>query len=232
VKLSLAKTSLTALAATAAMLAVHPAAAQPAAAPAAPKPAVTKTAPVKSDPKAPVDITADQLEIHNNDCEYVYTGSAEALQDNSRLRSDILIGHLEKMAKPKGVATSANGDSGSTCGDLVSVEAKGNVYYVAADGRRVHGDNGFYDAASTTITITGDVSAVDAGNNVMRGTKMVYNTQTGEGHVEGGAKGPAAKNRPRGVFYPKNGDQSADKSSATPADQSQPPAKKKKKATN
>jgi lipopolysaccharide export system protein LptA len=226
VKLSLAKTSLTALAATAAVLAVHPAAAQPAA-PAAPKPAVTKTAPVKSDPKAPVDITADQLEIHNNDCEYVYTGSAEALQDNSRLRSDILIGHLEKMAKPKGAATAgANGDSGSTCGDLVSVEAKGNVYYVAADGRRVHGDNGFYDAASTTITITGDVSAVDAGNNVMRGTKMVYNTQTGEGHVEGGAKGPAAKNRPRGVFYPKNNDQKADAS----ADQDQPKAKKKKAA--
>ena len=44
----------------------------------------------------------------------------------------------------------------------------------------------FYDAASTTITITGDVTAVD-GQNVMRGAKMVYNTQTGEGHVEGGA---------------------------------------------
>jgi lipopolysaccharide export system protein LptA len=228
VKLSLAKISLTALAATAALLAVHPAAAQPAAAPVAPvaaKPGTTKPAVVRSDPKAPVDITADQLEIHNNDCEYVYTGSAEALQDNSRLRSDILIGHLEKMAKPKGAGPTANGDSGNTCGDLVSVEAKGNVYYVAADGRRVHGDNGIYDAASTTITITGDVSAVDASNNVMRGTKMVYNTQTGEGHVEGGAKGPNAKNRPRGVFYPKSNDQKADTS-----DQDQPPPAKKKKA--
>jgi lipopolysaccharide export system protein LptA len=225
VKLSLAKISLTALALTAAVLAVHPAAAQPAA-PAAAQPAA-KTPAVKSDPKAPVDITADQLEIHNNDCEYVYTGSAEALQDNSRLRSDILIGHLEKVAKPKGVAASAKGDSSNACGDLVSVEAKGNVYYVAADGRRVHGDNGIYDAASTTITITGDVSAVDASNNVMRGTKMVYNTQTGEGHVEGGDKGPSAKNRPRGVFYPKNNQTGAQADNASGQDQ---PAPKKKKA--
>ena len=58
-------------------------------------------------------------------------------------------------------------------------------------------------------------TAVDASNNVMRGTRMVYNTQTGEGHVEGGGKGPGSKNRPRGVFYPK--DSGADGASDKPA---------------
>jgi lipopolysaccharide export system protein LptA len=98
---------------------------------------------------------------------------------------------------------------------MTTLEAKGNVYYVSGDGRRVHGDNGFYDAASTTITITGDVTAVD-GQNVMRGTKMVYNTDTGEGHVEGGGKGPNAKNRPRGVFYPKDSNSDAATPDAKP----------------
>ena len=218
-KLSLTKISLTALAAAGVMLAVHPAAAQ---AP-APKSAATKPAGSKSDPKAPIDITADQLEVHNNDCAYVYTGSAEALQDTSRLRSDVLIAHLEKMNKPKGVG--AGDTSSSSCGDLVNVEAKGNVYYVSADGRRVHGDNGFYDAANTTVTITGDVTAVDASNNVMRGTKMVYNTQTGEGRVDGSANGAGAKNRPRGVFYPKDNDKTGD-----PSDQGQTTGKTKKAA--
>lgn len=171
--------------------------------------------------KAPVDVTADQAEFHNNDCMYVYSGSAEALQDTTRLRADVMIAHLEmKKDKPKAAAGSDAGNTGS-CGDLISMEAKGNVYYVSADGRRVHGDNGFYDAMTTTVTITGDVTAVDGANNVMRGAKMVYNTQTGEGHVEGSAKGPNAKNRPRGVFYPKDSDQNGAQSDNKAADQGQ-----------
>lgn len=201
--------SLIAIAALAAALAAQPAAAQPAA----------TQKPANNNSKAPVDITADQAEMHNNDCEYVYTGSAEALQDTSRLRADVLIAHMEKRDKPK--AASAGATNNSSCGDLLSVEGKRNVYYAAADGRRVHGDNAFYDATNKTVTITGDVTAVDASNNVMRGTKMVYNTDTGEGHVEGGGKGPNAKNRPRGVFYPKDSDQNGAQSDGKAADQGQ-----------
>ncbi|HEV7384833.1 MAG TPA: LptA/OstA family protein [Phenylobacterium sp.] len=185
--------SLIAMAAlAAAVLAVQPAAAQ------SPK-----------NSKAPFDVSADQLETHSADCVAIYSGSAEALQaPATRLRADTMIAHLEVT---KGAPKVTTASAGAGCGAMTTIEAKGNVYYVSGDGRRVHGDNGFYDAASTTITITGDVTAVD-GQNVMRGTKMVYNTDTGEGHVEGGGKGPNAKNRPRGVFYPK--DSSSD--AATP----------------
>ena len=147
-----------------------------------------------------------------------------------------MITHQEVLAKQKAPAGAASGP-GTACGDTVSLEAKGNVYYAAADGRRVHGDNAFYDYGSTTITITGDVTAVD-GQNVMRGTKMVYNTQTGEGHMEGQGKGAAAKNRPRGVFYPKDAATDASATTgaaagATPgaATGDAAPAKPKKKKT-
>jgi lipopolysaccharide export system protein LptA len=181
--------SLIAMAALAAALGAQPAAAQ-----------------FAKHSKAPIDVTADRLDTQNSDCTLVYTGSAEALQDTARLRADIMIAHLEiKKDKPSGAGSAAS----PGCGAMVSLEAKGSVYYVATDGRRVHGDNGFYDAASTTMTITGDVTAVD-GQNVMRGTKMVYNTDTGQGHVEGGGKGPGAKNRPRGVFYPKDAQDQGD----------------------
>jgi len=198
--------SLIALAAPIALATVAALAAQPAA------------AQIAKHPKAPIDIVADHGEM-KADCTGVWSGSAEALQDSSRLRADTMIAHLERK-KGKPGATGA-GD----CGEMVSLEAKGSVYYVSSDGRRVHGDNGFYDAASTTITITGDVTAVD-GQNVMRGTKMVYNTQTGEGHVEGGGKGAGSKNRPRGVFYPK--DAAAD--GAQPAGDKPAEPKKKKAA--
>ena len=71
--------------------------------------------------------------------------------------------------------------------------------------QRVRGDNGVYDAQTDTVTLTGDVVAVQ-GKNVLRGTRMVFNTQTGEGHMVGGGNAGA---RPRGVFYPAKKDQQA-----------------------
>jgi lipopolysaccharide export system protein LptA len=207
------------------------------AAPAAPTTSATPTtsaAPAKpaKNQKSPIDITSDHAEQHS-DCTGIWSGSAEALQDNSRLRSDTMIAHLEikkdvKPAAPVGGGAVASGSEGN-CGDVISLEAIGNVYFVSATGRKVHGDHGYYDMASTTITITGDVTAVD-GQNVMRGTKMVYNTDTGEGHMEGAAQGPGAKDRPRGVFYPKDAtpDASADGTAAgTTSDTCAKPKKKK-----
>src|SRR5258706_6265877 len=89
--------------AAAAMLAVQPAAAQ------SPK-----------DSKAPFDVSADQLETHSADCVAIYSGSAEALQASSRLRSDVMIAHLEvNKGKPaKGAATTTTAAAG--CGAMTT----------------------------------------------------------------------------------------------------------------
>ena len=162
------------------------------------------------DSKAPIDIVSDEAESHNADCSSTWRGSAEALQGNLRLRADVMTAH---MTITRGGPKQAGATGGGGCGDLATIDAKGSVYFVTPT-RRVRGDAAFYDASSTTLTVTGDVIAVE-GQNVMRGTRMVYNTQTGEGRVEGGGKGRNAKDRPRGVFYPKDSgnpsDQSKDK---------------------
>lgn len=205
--------------ATAGVLAAQPAAAQ-----------------AQKAPKSPIDITADRLDTQNNDCVYTWTGSAEALRDTSRLRADVMVAHLEikkdgKGAKPTAASSTSEGGTGNSCGEMTTLDAKGHVYYVSTDGKRVHGDNAHYDAASTTITITGDVTAVQ-GQNVMRGTKMVDNTQTGEGYVEGAARGAGAKNRPRAVLYPKdtdpNGQAASAQGSGGASGGAQPAAKPKK----
>ena len=73
--------AMAALTAALAALAAQPAAAQPAA-----------TQPPKhSNSKAPWDVTADHMETHNAECVAIFTGSAEALQDTSRLRADKMI---------------------------------------------------------------------------------------------------------------------------------------------
>jgi lipopolysaccharide export system protein LptA len=153
--------------------------------------------------KGPVDIAGDELEVQNKQCVSIWRGKAEALQGEARLRADTIKIFFQPKAGPSGATGTG------ACGDLLRMEAQGSVYYVTSKDQRVRGDNGVYDAQADTVTLTGDVVAVQ-GQNVLRGTRMVFNTQTGEGHMVGSGGGA----RPRGVFYPakkdtakKDGDQ-------------------------
>ena len=74
----------------------------------------------------------------------------------------------------------------------------------------MRGDAGVYDAIGETVTMTGDVVAVQD-QNVMRGTRMVFNSKTGEGRMLGNATGRNQGARPRGVFYPSKKSESASK---------------------
>jgi lipopolysaccharide export system protein LptA len=153
----------------------------------------------------PIDITADELEVQNKACVSTWRGKAEALQGSARLRADVIRAIL--ATKP-----GASGGAAGTgaCGDIIRIEAQGNVYYVTTKDQRVRGDNGVYDAQSETVTLTGDVVAVQ-GQNVVRGTKMVFNSNTGEGRMVGAATGRNAQGRPRGVFYPSKKQETASK---------------------
>jgi lipopolysaccharide export system protein LptA len=143
----------------------------------------------------PIDITADELEVQNKACISIWRGKAEALQGTARVRADVMKAFMQ--AKPG----KAGAVGAGACGDLIRIEADGSVYYVTEKDQRARGDHGVYEAASDTVTLTGDVVAVQ-GQNVLRGTRMVFNTQTGEGHLTGAAAGKNAGERPRGVFYP------------------------------
>ena len=145
--------------------------------------------------KGPVDIAADELEVQNKQCVSTWKGKAEALQGEARLRADVLKAFFEPKAGASGVT------GAGACGDLIRMEAHGSVFYVTSKDQRVRGDDAVYEAGSDTVTMTGDVVAVQ-GQNVLRGARMVFNTETGEGHMVGGG----GSNRPRGVFYPSKKD--------------------------
>lgn len=142
---------------------------------------------------APVDITADELEVINARCLAIWRGSAEALQDNSRLRADVL---TIRYAAARPVRTGAE----SSCGELQGLDAQGSVYYVTP-AQRVRADAAVYDAASDTITMTGDVVAAQ-GQNVLRGERLVIQVATGQARMETSARGAGTPGRVRGVFYP------------------------------
>ncbi len=143
---------------------------------------------------APVDITADELEVVNAECLSIWRGSAEALQDNSRLRADVLKTFFRVTGR-----TRANTTATANCGELSRIEANGNVFYATPD-QRVRGSNAIYEAASETITITGDV-VLAQGQNVLRGSRAVINVTNGQAQMVGAAKGRNKPGRVRGVFY-------------------------------
>ncbi|HEY8615094.1 LptA/OstA family protein [Phenylobacterium sp.] len=163
--------------------------------------AVPAAAQLARNSDAPVDITADELEVTNNACTAIWRGNAEALQETSRLRAQVL-----KIFNKQGPARGGGGQGGG-CGELDRLEAEGQVYYVTPD-QRVRANAATYTAANQTLVMSGDVVAVQ-GQNVLRGTRMVFNTKTGEGNMVGQATGRNAQGRVRGVFYPNKSDQPA-----------------------
>ena len=138
--------------------------------------------------KAPVDITADQLEVQNTQCLTAWKGAAEALQDTSRLRANTL-NIYNKVLGGKGSAGNQN------CGQLDRMEADGQVYYVTPN-RVVKGDHAVYTADTKTIVMTGDVVATQC-QNVIAGTQLSINTETGEATMISRVGG-----RVRAVIYP------------------------------
>jgi lipopolysaccharide export system protein LptA len=177
--------------------------------------AAPAAAQIATNSKAPVDVTADNLETSNSGCTYTWTGNAEALQDKARLRADklVVINQVGKD-KPKAAKTSSSSGGAGDCGEMERMEAHGSVYYVTPD-QRVRANDAVYEAGSTTITMTGDVVAI-RGQSVLRGDKMIFNTDTGQGQVVGTAKGRGAKDRPRGVFYPKSSDNTSSSNADKP----------------
>jgi lipopolysaccharide export system protein LptA len=145
--------------------------------------------------KAPIAIDADDTYAQNKDCVATYVGNVEALQETSRMRTDQLKIFAEPKAGGKGGASNSN-----SCGDLKRIEAHGSVFYTTPQ-QRVRGDDAVYEAGPDTITVTGQVVAVQ-GQNVITGKKMVINNQTGEGHMEGEARGRNQPGRVRTVIYP------------------------------
>jgi lipopolysaccharide export system protein LptA len=143
---------------------------------------------------APVDVTADQLEVQNQKCLAVWSGDAEALQATSRLRANTI------NIYNKSLGARAGDQPGQNCGQLDRMEADGQVYYVTPN-QIVKGDHAVYSADTKTIVVTGDV-IVAQGRNVSSGTRLVINTDTGVANMESDVTGRGKSGRVRAVFYP------------------------------
>jgi lipopolysaccharide export system protein LptA len=180
-------------------------------------PATAALAQISPTNNGPIDITADSADFNNQTCETTWSGAAEGLQGDSRLRADMIRTVLKKKPQAPGAKPPSGAplDAQSGCGPTDHIEADGKVFYVTPT-QEASSDRAVYTADDSTIVMTGHVIVVQ-GENVVRGDRMTINTQTRVVHMFSDATGRGTPGRVRGVFFPNQNGTSGPAIFAAPA---------------
>lgn len=132
----------------------------------------------KHDSNAPINVAADTFVGDLNTKVGTYIGNVIVTQGDFKLRADKVSVH-EVNGKPS------------------FIDGAGNVLFISTSGN-ASGDSGVYDLNTKNITLDGKV-VLTKEKNVMRGTHLVMNIDTGKAQLT--AKG-APGGRVQGVFTP------------------------------
>ena len=150
---------------------------------------------------APIEITADTLEVRQNRRIATFTGEVDAVQGDLVLSADQLRVHYRGDAEV--------GQAGPGGTSIRRIEAFGNVF-LSSPEETAQGDAGVYEVATRTVTLEGSV-VLTKGQNVIRGERLEYNLATGRSQVFAQPKQDqvvGADGRVRAVFVP-GGDDAA-----------------------
>jgi lipopolysaccharide export system protein LptA len=155
----------------------------------------------KHDANAPINISADKFLADSNAKTGTWSGNVVVLQGDMRMRANtVRLNVVGKDNKPD------------------KIFATGGVVVDSPTSGTVTGDNGVYDVVARTVTMTGKV-VLTRQKDVMRGSQLTVNMETGLATLGGGAKAPGTPGggRVQGIFTPPP-------SSGTPPSPATPPA--------
>ncbi len=182
----------------------------------------------KTDPNAPIDIDADQLDVNDTKKVAVFRGDVKAVQGDFVIKTPELVatysGDIKLADVTAPAAEPAKPPAGQaakkTSTELTHIRANTKVNVTSKDGQSVDGDWADYDAKAGTIVVGGEV-VLSKGGSMVRGTRLVIDTVSGESTIEtapaqavavpgGGGwstKEPieganANRGRPSAVFFP------------------------------
>jgi lipopolysaccharide export system protein LptA len=138
----------------------------------------------KHDSKAPIEITADSLEVRQSENVAIFSGGVVAGQGTLRLTADKL------------TVTYAAEKSDSETGAIQHIVADGNIF-LSNGSETAQGASAEYDVAGGTISMGGGV-VLTQGGNAISGNCLEINLNTGNGQMKCGRVTtvlvPAAKN--------------------------------------
>ena len=125
----------------------------------------------------PIRVKADRSEVLDREKKVVLVDNVDIAQGNARLRANIV------TLAYSGEGNTQSGALGSTFGDIQSMTAQGDVFYVTPD-MKANGDLGVYEATTETITLTGNVILI-RGDDVAKGEKLTMDLANGLTSLDG-----------------------------------------------
>lgn len=126
----------------------------------------------------PIRVNADRSEVLDKERKVILIDNVDITQGTARLRADVVT-----LEYGGGGNTSTTG-LGSNFGDIRSMTARGNVFYVTPEFK-ANGDLGIYVAANDTITLTGNVVMI-RGEDVAKGERLTMELEAGKTTLDGG----------------------------------------------
>ena len=144
---------------------------------------------LRTDPDAPIEIAADQLDIFDKKKIAVFKGSVVAKQGETTLKTSALTIHY------------AGGGAG-TAQSITRLEANGGVS-VSQKDQMAKGDRAQVDMRAERITLSGNV-VLSQGGNVLRGSELRIDMRSGAARlVSAKRSGSGGKSgRVQGLFIP------------------------------
>jgi lipopolysaccharide export system protein LptA len=141
----------------------------------------------------PIRIDANSLEVLDQQKKAIFSGNVVVQQGDTTLRSKELVVFYDG----KGAGTGANAADTAKAGDALAsgnpmssssirrLEINGSVV-VTTKEQTATGDQGVFETASNTITLTGNPVVLTQGPNVIRGKKLTVDLANGASRFEGG----------------------------------------------
>ena len=144
----------------------------------------------KYDKNLPIEITANSLEVLQNDKIAIFKGNVDAKQGKITLKADKLKVHY---------LSNLSSDNQS----VSKILADGNVLF-STELETAKSDKGLYDVDRSLITLSGRVTLTQ-GENILRGNELTIDLKTGKNTMKGDDKslGQTTKDgRVKGLFVP------------------------------
>ena len=139
------------------------------------------------DSAAPIEITADTLEVRQSENLAIFRGDVDAIQGDMLLKADMLVVHYRE-----------NKQSADEPG-ISQIDAEGNVF-VSSPNETAQGARGIYDVDNKKIWLTGQV-VLTQGDNIIQGEQLELDLVSGKSKVLSATTGDSK--RVRGLFVPK-----------------------------
>ncbi len=150
---------------------------------------------------APIEIASDALEVLQNEHKAIFTGNVIATQGTTNMRANTMTVFYRESGGSES-APAAQDAAGAMGKGIYRIDSDGNVIFTTPT-ETAQGDKAIYMVDDDTIDLLGNV-CLTRDQNVLKGTKLVYNLKTGRSVLTGGVSGTNGGARVRGLFVPGN----------------------------